>query len=81
MADVTKLVDDLSRLTVLESAELARLLKEKWKPPKVSPADIKNDLPHWPDEVTATASVNGFAYAVATSIDWRSATVPMTSSS
>jgi hypothetical protein len=51
VADVTKLVDDLSRLTVLESAELARLLKEKWKPPKVSLADIKNDLPHWPDEV------------------------------
>jgi len=51
MADVLKLVDDLSRLTVLESAELARLLKEKWKPPKVSQVDIKNDLPHWPDEV------------------------------
>lgn len=51
MADVLKLVDDLSRLTVLESAELARLLKEKWKPPKVSQVEIKNDLPHWPDEV------------------------------
>lgn len=51
MADVLKLVDDLSRLAMLESAELARLLKEKWKPPKVSLADIKNDLPRWPDEV------------------------------
>jgi hypothetical protein len=44
-------VDELSSLTVLESAELARLLKEKWKPPKVSLADIKNDLPSWPDGV------------------------------
>jgi hypothetical protein len=51
MADVSKMVDDLSSLTVLESAELARLLKERWKPPKVTLADIKRDLPHWPDEV------------------------------
>jgi hypothetical protein len=51
MADVLKLVDELSSLTVLESAELARLLKEKWKPPKVLLADIKSDLPLWPDEV------------------------------
>jgi Ribosomal protein L7/L12 dimerisation domain len=51
MADVSKLVDELSSLTVLDAAELARLLKEKWKPPKVSLADIKNDLPLWPDEV------------------------------
>ena len=50
MADVSKLVEDLSGLTVLEAAELARLLKKKWKVPKVSLADIKNDLPHWPDE-------------------------------
>jgi hypothetical protein len=52
MADVLKLVDELSSLTVLQSAELARLLKEKWKPPKVSLANIKSDLPLWPDEVT-----------------------------
>jgi hypothetical protein len=51
MADVLKLVDELSSLTVLESAELARLLKERWKPPRVSLADIKNDLPSWPDGV------------------------------
>ncbi len=51
MAGVSKLVDDLSNLTVLEAAELARLLKERWKPPKVSIADIKRDLPLWPDEV------------------------------
>ena len=30
MADLTKLVDDLSSLTVLEAAELAKMLEEKW---------------------------------------------------
>jgi large subunit ribosomal protein L7/L12 len=30
MADLNKLVDELSSLTVLEAAELAKLLEEKW---------------------------------------------------
>ena len=30
MADLTKIVDELSSLTVLEAAELAKLLEEKW---------------------------------------------------
>ncbi len=30
MADLTKLVDELSTLTVLEAAELAKMLEEKW---------------------------------------------------
>ena len=30
MADLGKIVDDLSSLTVLEAAELAKLLEEKW---------------------------------------------------
>jgi large subunit ribosomal protein L7/L12 len=30
MTDVSKLVDELSKLTVLEAAELAKLLEEKW---------------------------------------------------
>ena len=30
MADLTKLVDQLSELTVLEAAELSKLLEEKW---------------------------------------------------
>ena len=30
MADLQKLVDDLSTLTVLEAADLAKLLEEKW---------------------------------------------------
>jgi large subunit ribosomal protein L7/L12 len=30
MADLTKIVDDLSNLTVLEAAELSKMLEEKW---------------------------------------------------
>jgi large subunit ribosomal protein L7/L12 len=30
MADLAKIVDDLSKLTVLEAAELAKMLEEKW---------------------------------------------------
>src|SRR6187401_3026064 len=30
MADLAKIVDELSKLTVLEAAELAKLLEEKW---------------------------------------------------
>jgi large subunit ribosomal protein L7/L12 len=30
MADLGKIVDDLSKLTVLEAAELAKLLESKW---------------------------------------------------
>jgi large subunit ribosomal protein L7/L12 len=30
MADLAKIVDDLSKLTVLEASELAKLLEEKW---------------------------------------------------
>lgn len=30
MADLTKIVDDLSALTILEAAELKKMLEEKW---------------------------------------------------
>ena len=30
MTDLQKIVDDLSTLTVMEAAELAKLLEEKW---------------------------------------------------
>lgn len=30
MADLAKIVDDLSKLTVLQAAELAKMLEEKW---------------------------------------------------
>src|SRR5262245_59591058 len=30
MSDLSKIVEDLSKLTVLEAAELAKMLEEKW---------------------------------------------------
>ena len=30
MADLSKIVDELSTLTILEAAELAKMLEEKW---------------------------------------------------
>ena len=31
MADLNKIVDELSTLTVMEAAELSKLLEEKWE--------------------------------------------------
>jgi large subunit ribosomal protein L7/L12 len=38
MADLQKLVDELSTLTVLEAAELSKLLEEKWGVSAAAPA-------------------------------------------
>ena len=38
MADLNKLVDDLSALTVLEAAELSKMLEEKWGVSAAAPA-------------------------------------------
>jgi len=38
MADLAKIVDDLSALTVLEAAELSKLLEDKWGVSAAAPA-------------------------------------------
>ena len=40
MADLQKIVDDLSKLTVLEAAELAKLLEEKWGVSAAAPVAV-----------------------------------------
>ena len=40
MADLTKNVDDLSALTVLEAAELSKLLEEKWGVSAAAPVAV-----------------------------------------
>ena len=40
MTDLTKLVDDLSNLTVLEAAELSKLLEEKWGVSAAAPVAV-----------------------------------------
>ena len=51
MADLAKIVDDLSSLTVLEAAELSKLLEEKWGVSAAAP-------------VAVAAAVGGAAAAV-----------------
>jgi large subunit ribosomal protein L7/L12 len=51
MADLAKIVDDLSALTVLEAAELSKLLEEKWGVSAAAP-------------VAAAAAAGGGAAAV-----------------
>ena len=40
MADLNKIVDDLSSLTVLEAAELSKMLEEKWGVSAVAPVAV-----------------------------------------
>ncbi|AQU86959.1 50S ribosomal protein L7/L12 [Komagataeibacter nataicola] len=40
MADLNKIVEDLSALTVLEAAELSKLLEEKWGVSAAAPAAV-----------------------------------------
>jgi large subunit ribosomal protein L7/L12 len=40
MADLNKIVEDLSSLTVLESAELSKLLEEKWGVSAAAPVAV-----------------------------------------
>ncbi len=40
MADLAKIVEDLSKLTVLEAAELSKMLEEKWGVSAAAPAAV-----------------------------------------
>jgi large subunit ribosomal protein L7/L12 len=40
MTDLAKIVDDLSSLTVLEAAELSKLLEEKWGVSAAAPVAV-----------------------------------------
>jgi len=40
MADLNKIVDDLSTLTVMEAAELSKLLEEKWGVSAAAPVAV-----------------------------------------
>jgi large subunit ribosomal protein L7/L12 len=45
MADLAKIVDELSSLTVLEAAELAKLLEEKWGVSAAAPVAMMAGAP------------------------------------
>ena len=46
MADLSKIVDELSKLTVLEAADLAKMLEEKWgvSAAAAAPAEEKTEF-------------------------------------
>jgi large subunit ribosomal protein L7/L12 len=45
MTDLTKLVEELSKLTVLEAAELSKLLEEKWGVSAAAPVAVAAAAP------------------------------------
>ena len=45
MTDLSKLVDELSKLTVLEAAELSKLLEEKWGVSAAAPVAVASAGP------------------------------------
>jgi large subunit ribosomal protein L7/L12 len=44
MADLAKIVDDLSSLSVLEAAQLSKLLEEKWGVSAAAPVEEKTEF-------------------------------------
>jgi large subunit ribosomal protein L7/L12 len=57
MADLTKIVEDLSSLTVIEAADLSKLLEEKWgvsvtTPPVVAESEVSSSDGGTADEKT-----------------------------
>ena len=44
MANLEKIVEDLSALTVLEAAELSKMLEEKWGVSAAAPAEEKTEF-------------------------------------
>lgn len=59
MADITKIVEDLSSLTVMEAADLSKLLEEKWGVSAAAPAAV----------AVAPAAAGGEAAAEKTEFD------------
>jgi large subunit ribosomal protein L7/L12 len=45
MADLSRIVDDLSSLTVLEAAELSKMLEEKWGVSAAAPVAVATAAP------------------------------------
>jgi large subunit ribosomal protein L7/L12 len=60
MADLAKIVDDLSSLTVLEAAELSKLLEEKWGVSAAAPVAVAAAAPGGGGEAAAAEEKDEF---------------------
>ena len=69
MADLGKLVDDLSSLTVLEAAELTKLLEEKWGVSAAAPVAVAAAAPGGAAAAGPAAEKTEFTVVLANSGD------------
>ena len=63
MADLSKLVDELSNLTVLEAAELAKMLEDKWgvsaaAGPAATATAAAAETPHFSSSILASSAAS-----------------------
>ena len=66
MADLSKIVDELSNLTVLEAAELSKLLEEKWGVSAAAPVAV---AAAGPAAATATGAAADTPHFSSSSLD------------
>lgn len=69
MADIEKIADDLSALTVLEAAELSKLLEEKWGVSAAAPVAVAAGTPAGGDAGAAAEEKTEFDVILAAAGD------------
>ena len=69
MADIEKIADDLSALTVLEAAELSKLLEEKWGVSAAAPVAVAAGAPAGGDAGAAAEEQSEFDVILAAAGD------------
>ena len=69
MADIEKLADDLSALTVLEAAELSKLLEDKWGVSAAAPVAVAAGAPAGGDAGAAAEEQTEFDVILAAAGD------------
>lgn len=69
MADIEKIADDLSALTVLEAAELSKLLEEKWGVSAAAPVAVAAGAPAGGDAGAAAEEKTEFDVILAAAGD------------
>tara|TARA_A100001037_G_scaffold190988_1_gene170888 strand:+ start:237 stop:617 length:381 start_codon:yes stop_codon:yes gene_type:complete len=69
MADIEKIADDLSALTVLEAAELSKLLEEKWGVSAAAPVAVAAGAPAGGDAGAAAEEKSEFDVILAAAGD------------
>ncbi|MDX1711514.1 MAG: 50S ribosomal protein L7/L12 [Rhodovibrionaceae bacterium] len=69
MADLDKLVEELSKLTVLEAAELAKKLEEEWGVSAAAPVAVAGGAPAGGEEAAPAAEKDEFDVVLAAAGD------------